>query len=222
MLEGLIIKAGQWGSKQIVAEMTPDSDMFLQFKQAGFSVLAKHRIFKFNLPMDYQPKTNRSWRLWNSADVHKMRNLYFTLVPPLIQPVEPLSRREMLGLVYYDASGELQAYADLVYGPVGAWVLPFVHPQATENITDLLAQLCLDLPELANRPIYITARSYQPWIESALENLSGETSPELALMVRYLALRQRVNAEWTFAALENGKPEPTIPLAPIKRHREGL
>lgn len=220
LLELLIVEAGRWGANQVVAEIEPDSDTFLQFRQAGFSVLAKHHIYKFDLPPAYQPRLRKRWRIWNSEDIHKMRSLYFTIVPPLIQPVEPLSRREMLGLVYYDESGELQAYADLVYGPAGAWVLPIIHPQATENIADLITQLIFDLPDLAGRSAYITVRSYQPWIESAVKNLSGHASAEQALMVRYLAIRQRAHAELKFQALENGKPEPTFPLTPIERHQD--
>jgi hypothetical protein len=220
LLETLIVEAGGWGAKQIVADVQPDSEIYLQFKRAGFSVLAKHKVFNFTESTGYTPELRQRWRIWCSEDIHKMRSLYFTLVPPLIQPVEPLTRREMLGLVYYNESGELQAYADLVYGPVGAWVIPFIHPQATENIPDLLAQLLMDLPDLAGRSVYITARSYQPWIESALENLFGEVSSEQALMVRYLALYQRIRSEFVFAPLENGEPEPTVPLAPIKKQKE--
>jgi len=220
LLESLIVEAGGWGAKQIVAEIRPDSDTFFQFRKVGFSVLAKHRVYKYDLPLAYHPKLRKKWRIWNSEDIHKMRGLYFTIVPPLIQPIEPLTRREMLGLVYYDDSGDLQAYADLVYGPVGVWVLPLIHPQTTEKIADLLARLILDLPDLTGRSVYVTARSYQPWIESALENLSGQVSPEQALMVRYLALRQRANVELNYAVLENGKPETTLPLTPIERHQE--
>lgn len=222
LLENMVIEAGGWGAKQVVADVDLDSETFIHFRKAGFSVLAKHKVFKLTMPLDFVPQLASRWQIWNKMDIHKMRGLYFTLVPPLIQSVEPLSRREMLGLVYYDPSGELQAYADLVYGPIGAWVLPFIHPQAAENITDLLAQLVLDLPDLAGRPVYLTARSYQPWIESSLENISGEVGSEQALMVRYMALRQRVRAGVTFAPIKNGEPEPTISLSPIRQHREKM
>ncbi len=214
LLENMVIEAGGWGAKQVIADVDPDSETFVHFKKAGFALLAKHKVYKLTRPVeDMDPQLGGRWQIWNKRDIHKMRSLYFTLVPPLIQPVEPVSRREMLGLVYYDSSGELLAYADLVYGPIGVWVLPFIHPQAVENITDLLAQLVLDLPDLAGRSVYITARSYQPWIEGALENMAGEEGREQALMVRYMALRQRVRASVTFAPIENGEPEPTIPLA---------
>lgn len=220
LLEGLIVQAGQWGAKQVVADLGIDSQWFPCFRQVGFSVLAKQRVYKCDPLLADQTTLKGTWRLWNCDDIPAMRALYYTLVPPLIQPIEPLTRREMLGLVYYDESGTLQAYADLVYGPVGVWVWPLFHPQTNESFTDIIAQMLLDLPAHNSKPIYVAARSYQPWVEHALEKLSSEPGPEQALMVRYLALRQRYKPEFSFAQMDNGKAEPTIPLAPIKNHRE--
>ena len=219
LLEGLIVEAGHWGAKQIFLDLALDSDLFSQFRKAGFSVLAKHRVYKFDALQVPASDLSGRWRLWTSEDIPAMRALYSMLVPPLIRSVEPVTRLEMLGLVYDDGSGDLQAYADMVYGPVGVWVLPFIHPQAVENTADLLTQLVNSLPDLVGRPVYLTARSYQPWIENALDTLPVEIGQEQALMVRYLAIRQRVRTELPFATLENGNPEPTVPLAPIKRHR---
>jgi len=215
-LEGVIEHVGGWGAKQVVADLDIASEDFTYFRQTGFSVLAKQRVYKCLSTERRKPVLERGWQTWNSDDIPVMQRLYQTLVPPLIQPVEPLTRREMLGLVYYDEQGVLQAYTDLVYGPVGIWALPMIHPRVSENISDLLAQMLLDLPERSGRPIFIAVRSYQPWVEQALENLNTHPGPEQALLVRYLALQQRVEPEFTFASIDNGKPEPTIPLAPIK------
>jgi hypothetical protein len=220
LLEGLIEQAGCWCAKQVIADLATDSDWFPQFRQAGFSVLVKQRMFRFESLAAVEPRLKTSWRTWTTADIAAIRSLYCTLVPSLIQPVEPLTRREKLGLVYYDEKGTLQAYADLVYGPVGVWVLPIIHPQVKEDIPDLLAHMLLDLPELNGRPIYVASRSYQPWVEHALEDLSAEPGPVQALLVRYLALRQRAKLEFSFTPLENGSSEPTIPLAPIKKYPE--
>jgi len=217
ILEELLKKASSWGAKQMVADLDIDSPCFTGFRQAGFSVLAKQKIFKCPAPdKAHDNNGNQHWRIWNSADIHAMRCLYHTLVPPLVQPVEPLTRRERLGLVYYDKKGNLQAYADLVYGPKGVWILPVIHPQVKGDIAELLNEMLLALPERIGRSVYVTARSYQPWVEHAMLDLSAAPGPEQALLVRYMALRQRVKAEFSFAAIENGNREPTIPLAPIK------
>lgn len=220
LLEGLIKESGHWGAKQVTADLATDSDRLPYFRQAGFSVLAKQRVYRVTALGKHDNYLERRWRRWNNDDISAIRSLYFTLVPPLIQPVEPFTRRESLGLVHYGEKGDLQAYADLVYGPVGVWVLPQVHPQSADDIGDLLAQLVVDLPDLNGRSVFFATRSYQPWVEQALADLSVEPGPEQALMVRYIALRQRVRVEFPFASLDNGKPEPTIPLAPIKNHHE--
>ena len=215
LLEGLLKEAGTWEAKQVVAELSPLASYFPAFRQAGFSVFAKQRLFKFDPSEMPQPFLGQRWRIWNSADIPAVRSLYQALVPALIQPFEPLTRLEMLGLVYYDEAGDLQAYADLVYGPMGVWVLPFVYPQTSVEGSSLLAQLVLDLPDLAGRPVYVAFRSYQPWLETPLESLPGESSQEQALLVRHIAIRQRVTAPLTYKPLENGHTEPTF-IAPNK------
>lgn len=221
LLEGLIKEAGHWGAKQVVANLEPSSDLFPHFRQAGFSVLAKQRLYQCEPKADADESMPHGWQPWRQADFSAMCGLYQTLVPPLIQAVEPISRREAQGLVHYDASGTMQAYADLIYGPVGVWVLPVIHPQINESIVDLLDQLTLDIPNLNKRPLYIALRSYQPWVESPLETIAIDASPEQAVMVRYMALRQRVKANYAFLPVENGQPEPTITLTPVKNERNG-
>ena len=146
-----------------------------------------------------------------------MRQLYHALVPPLIQSVEPLTRGRMLGLVYYDDKGSLQAYADLVYGPVGIWVLPIIHPQVKVDIVELLRKMVSALPDQRKRPIYLSTWSYQPWVEQGLLDIPTAPGPEQALMVRYIALQQRVKAEFSLKSLDNSNREPTVPYAPVKR-----
>ena len=220
LLEGLIKQAGHWGAKLVTAELNTDSEFFPQFRRAGFSVLAKQRVFRCAVPGENRA-IQGEWRIWNSADIPVMRRLYLTLVPPLIQPVEPLTRREMLGLVFYDNKNGLQAYADLVYGPVGVWVLPLIHPQTPTPIDALMSMMLRSLPDINGRPVYITARSYQPWVESSLEGIGGEPGPEQGLMIHYMALQHRLETEFSFAPIENGKPEPTVPYSPIRNHPEG-
>ncbi|MDY6845986.1 MAG: hypothetical protein SVP52_02490 [Chloroflexota bacterium] len=220
LLEGLIHKAGHWGAKYVIADLSIDSPLFGAFRQTGFSALAKQRVFRCETAWEPPKGTINKWRIWTSKDVRAMRSLYATLVPPVIQTVEPLTKRKMLGLVYYDQDGDLKAYADLVYGPIGAWVLPFVHPQTKEHPLDLLGQLIHDLPDLNSRTVYLITRSYQPWLENALATSSASPGPEQALMIRYLALRQRVRTEFSFGTVESGNPEPTVPLAPIKNNQQ--
>lgn len=220
LLEGLIQQAGDWGAKQVTADLSIGSELFGYFRETGFSVLAKQRVFKCGSAWSKRQSQTNRWRFWNKKDIKAIRNLHATLVPPVIQPVEPLTRGKMAGMVYIDPCGELKGYADLVYGPAGVWVLPFLHPQNSEHPYDLLGWLLEDLQERNSRPVYLVARSYQPWLENALLDSPANPGPEQALLVRNIALRQRVKAEFSFAKIENGKPEPTIPIAQIKSLQE--
>jgi hypothetical protein len=219
LLEGLVKEAGAWGAKQVVAEVCPDSAVYPQLRQTGFFVFAKQRLFEVDPVTTPHAGLDRHWRIWNSNDIPAMRVLYQALVPTLMRTMEPLTRLEKLGLVYYDAAGELQAFADLVYGPVGVWALPFINPQSSVDMADLLVQLVRDLPDLGGRSVYLAARSYQPWIENALESLGAPRSKEQALVAKYLAIRQPERADLAFQHLHNGNTEPTFPITPIKsRH----
>lgn len=218
-MEALVKEAGSWGAKQIVAEISPDAAYFPEFRKSGFVVFSKQRIYRFTSPHHFQSGVNIHWRIWTSDDIPAVRTLYQTLVPPLIQPIEPLTRLETLGLVCYDEKRELQAFADLVYGPVGVWVLPFVHPQSSLDTTGILLQLVLDLPDLNGRSVYLASRSYQPWIDSALESSPAERGSEQALLVRYIAIRQRVTAGLAFSQLEKGNAEPTYPVTYITENK---
>ncbi len=215
LMEALVKEAGSWGAKQIVAEISPDAAYFPEIRKSGFVVFSKQRIYRFASPYHFQSGVNIHWRTWTSDDIPAVRALYQTLVPPLIQPIEPLTRLETLGLVCFDEKRELQAFADLVYGPVGVWVLPFVHPQSSLDTTGILLQLVLDLPDLNGRSVYLASRSYQPWIDSALESSPAEQGSEQALLVRYIAIRQRATAGLAFNPLENGSAEPTYPVTYI-------
>ena len=218
LLEALTKEAGTWDAKQVTAEMSPEAVYFSEFRRAGFVVYSKQRIYKLTSSMAFESGLTTHWQTWTSDDIPAVRSLHQMLVPPLIQSIEPLTRLETLGLVYYDERGELQAFADLVYGPIGVWVIPFVPPQSSVEASTLLLQLVLDLPDLNGRPVYLATRSYQPWIDSALEGSPAEPGPEQALLVKYVAIRQRVTSALTFNRLENGNTEPTFPVTPIEKN----
>lgn len=218
LIEGLCKEAGGWGAKQVIAELAPESPLYPAVRQAGFRVFGKQRIYRFPDDLALKPTDEGAWRIWNSHDIPAMRVLYQALVPPLTQLVEPLTRLEMLGLVFYDGQGGLQSFADLVYGPIGIWVIPFVHPQSVVDIPGMLAQMVLNLPDRNKRPVYVTARSYQPWVENALDILGADPGPEEALLVKYLAYRQPVTADLAFGSLEKGTANPHLPVAPIRNN----
>jgi hypothetical protein len=115
--------------------------------------------------------------------------------------------------VYYQGD-DLIAYIELKYGHRGIWGQPFVHPDA-EDIPDRFIDLLQHLPYRGSRPLYLCVRSYQSWLEPAIENLGADPGPLQAVMVKYLAVPQKAARMFALPALEGGHPEVSAPMGMV-------
>jgi hypothetical protein len=141
-----------------------------------------------------------------------LRSLYQSLVPPLVQSAEPFVLNSHQGLVYRHKHGEVQGYVESRRGPRGVYLQPVIHPDV-EDSQGLLVDLLQALPALyLGRPVYIAVRSYQSWLEAALEDLHGQAAPRQALFVKHLASAQRVLATNKRLVMEKQQAEPTAPM----------
>ena len=121
-------------------------------------------------------------------------------------------------MVYYQ-NGELLAFVELKYGQRGIWVQPFTHPD-TEDVQRYLLDLLNKIPDRRSRPVYICVRSYQAWLELAIDELGGKAGPRQAVMARQLATPQRVERMFALPALEGGPAEAPAPLSSAAAHWE--
>lgn len=220
LMEHLAARAGEWGAYHLIGEVDEKTLAFEALKRAGFSVYNWQRIWQIKSCLDNangaQAKSGDTyWSISNDLDWIAVKSLYQAVVPALVQPVEPLLGNRLNGLVYREG-GEVLAYADIAYGPLGIWVQPIIHP-ATQVVSDLLLSLSNHLPHRGNRPVYLCVRSYQAWIESALENLNAEVGPRQALMVKHMAITQKLSDTVPLAALEKGRVEPVQPQSGFSR-----
>ncbi len=216
MIEELVMETGHWGAFNLTCELESDSPFFEAFRRADFKVWAKEHFWQISSRQPNLNENKYTWRIWNSKDIRAMQSLYQTLVPSLFHSVEPLSRKTMLGMILFAPDGDLLAYADLVYGPKGIWILPIVQPQAASDPA-LLTSLIDALPSRRKRSVTICVRSYQPWLEDTLQRMKAESSPEYILMVKYMALRKKVQTAPLLRPLENAQTEKGLPVAHIKR-----
>jgi hypothetical protein len=180
LIEHLAAEAGKWGAFHILAEIDETSDAFTALRAAGFSVYAWQRMWDVSHVADNG--AGSGWRRAEAVDLPAIQSLHHQIVPPLLQPVEPTPRRAA-GLVCSDV---IKCYVSLAYGVQGIVLTPLIHPEAAE-VTDRLANLLSHLPDRRKRPIYLCMRSYQAWLESALEDLGGKPSERQAVMVKHLA-----------------------------------
>jgi hypothetical protein len=213
-------KMGEQGAFHILAEVDESSPAYHLLRKAGFAIYARQRVWRLGGEALGEAEVV-AWKPCRSGDIIGARSLYCNLVPGLVQQVEPLPKKRLNGFVRYQKS-DLIAFVELKYGRYGIWVQPYIHPDA-QGFERQLVHLLRNLPHRRNRPLYICVRSYQSWLESAVEALGAHPGPRQAVMVRHLTLAQRVKQAYPLPAIKNSHAEPTAPIVHIEesRFREG-
>jgi hypothetical protein len=213
LLEHLVILSGERGALRVIADVDEKTAAFNALRREHFAVYSRQRIWMFNDHIEKKSKPS-AWRTALSRDSIAIRSLYNNLVPGLVQQVEPYAAYNPRGLVLYQGA-ELFAYVELKYGLRGIWAKPFVHPGA-DGIPAHFLNLLHKIPNRFSRPVYICVRSYQSWLEPALEELGAETGPRQALMCRHMAIVQKAEIRNAAPALERGHAEVTSPITRVK------
>jgi hypothetical protein len=208
MVDHMAVQVGERGALHIIAEADEQTEIFDQLRQIGFGVYARQRIWKLSEGQSFS-KFPGLHRAVVGRDLTSIKFLYANLVPGLVQQVEPPPMSQMRGLVYYRGN-DLLTYVEIKYGPRGIWVQPFVHPDA-EDVVEPVVDFLKNLPYRRSRPVYICVRSYQSWLDSALENSGAQPSPTQGVMVRHLA--RRIPQTYGALAMEQAVKEPTVPVA---------
>jgi hypothetical protein len=207
LIEHLAAEAGKWGTFHILAEVDEDADAFPALRQAGFSVYAWQRIW--DVSHVTPAETNGCWVKVQLINLPAIQSLYHQIIPPLLQPVEPTPKRA-IGLVCQDGA---RCYVSVASGLQGIVLTPVIHPEA-QDVEKRLASLLSALPDRRGRNVYVCVRSYQAWLEPALEDLGAKPSQRQAVMVKHLA-RTVKDAQAAIAT----QPAGVIPASRISHFR---
>lgn len=214
LLEDLARQSGEWGAYHLLAEMDETSPVFESFRRVGFSVFAWQRVWKLPI-MDAEAVPEADWTPVRLDQENNIRSLFQSLVPPLVLSAEPMSVHSFQGLACQQQE-DVMAYADVEFGSQGIYVKPIFHPDALD-VDCLIKALTTVLPNQSGRPVYMTVRSYQSWLENGLERIGAEASPRQALLVKHLIARQRSPIlERGIQALERRRAEPSSPMARVE------
>jgi hypothetical protein len=214
LLDHLVRHTGTRGAFHLIAEVDDNSVTFESLRAAGFGVYARQRIWKVAGEAP-DPGAENPWRPVREQDAIAVLSHYNSLVPGLVKQIEPLAADHLEGMVSWE-SGEVLGYVDVKYGHRGIWTMPVIHPDV-QNLENHLAYMLRYIPDRRSRPVYLCVRSYQSWLESAVEIIGAEPGPIQAVMVKHLAVRRRVKSSFTLPQL-NGQPDISAPIARSKRN----
>jgi len=182
LIEHLVVYAGEWwGAFHVIAEIDENSDAFPALRQPGISVYAWQRMWDIS-NLNGNEDISKTWARARSINRPALQSLYHQIVPQLMHPVEPLSKSPR-GLI---CDGEVKCYVSMTSGSQGIVLTPLVHPEVTD-VEKKLASLLHCIPDRRGRPVYLCVRSYQTWLEPALEDLGALAGPRQAIMVKHMA-----------------------------------
>ena len=179
LIETLSAQAGEWGAFHVLAEVDETSDAFVALRRAGFSVYAWQRMWDVSEITDAIRPVE--WTKVKPVHMSAVQSLYYQIVPPLLQPVEPQPKS---GLGWLCNEG-VKCYVSVMQGVYGIVLSPLIHPEAT-FVSEKLASLISHLPDRRNRPVYLCVRSYQAWLEPVLADLGARGADRQAVMVKHL------------------------------------
>ncbi len=208
LLEQLLKSAGARGAQALLAEIKEGSQAFSALRQLGFSSYARQRVWQISRPARREANPSL-WRPVFDRDelaVHLLRN---SLMPGQVQQIEGDNFGKLEGYVYYRRD-ELQAYFEIKRGPRGIWLQPFFHLDA-EPVDYMLADLIAKLRPRPSRPLYVSLRSYQDWLEAPLQDQGARPGPYQASMVRRTVLPLKVE-DARRVPVPNRRTEPTTPI----------
>jgi hypothetical protein len=205
LLDHLTTQAGEWGAFHLLAEVDENSPAFRSLRQSGFAMYAWQRIWE--LPKLEKPDEDGAWHEAEETDWPAVQSLHGQITPALIQPVDALPKQAS-GLICR-TDGNLQAYVAVNSGPAGVWIQPLIPPDSVCGPERLAG-----LSGWGSRPVYVCVRSYQAWLETALEELGAKAGPRQAVMVRRLAkvIKEPLAVSVMEKALAKAKP-----AAPVTR-----
>jgi hypothetical protein len=210
LLDHLAQQAGKHGAHNLLAEVSERSVAFEIMRKAGYAIYARQRIWKITKPSQNQTDSSQ-WRAATEQDTGQVRQLYNSLVPALVQQTEPSPWEQINGLVCYQED-ELIGYVHLIHGPNGILAQPILHPNI-EHVSEHLNEIINLIPNRRALPLYFVVRSHQAWLELYLTEMGAEAGPHQAVMVKRLAILQKIMLPLRVPPKGLEAAQPEIPVA---------
>ncbi len=208
LLDTMTQYAGRRGAQTLKAEVAETEGAYLTLRQAGFSVYARQEIWKrpsgpvpANVIDLLRPETDE--------DAWAINGLYVNVVPRMVMQADTPPDTGN-GLIY-EYKGRVLGYFSVQEGKYGIYVQSILHPEAYDQVRQILASLLSRLPRAERMPVYMPIRRYQEWLQGTL-NWAGFTPwASQAVMVKHTVARVEHLAFKPIQVLEGIKVKP-IPM----------
>ena len=211
LIEQSLKDVGGRGAQHLLAEVEEGAIAFESLRKVGFAIYARQRIWRLNAnpAVEQQPS---QWRETVSQDMISVRSLYTSLVPSMVQQIEPLPKNQLEGLVYRKGE-ELIGYVEVKRGSRGIWIQPFFTTDvAADDLKVYFTDMLAALNPRRSQAVYFCVRSYQSWLENYIEEMGAESCPLQAVMVKHLAVSKKVEHSFGLQTLEGRQPEVTASI----------
>jgi hypothetical protein len=224
ILDAMAREAGRHGAHALVAEVEPDTRLFEIMRQARFATYARQTIWRHepltldaaSLPLPLRPET--------SNDQIGIMSLICSTIPAMLQQVAA-PQGDMQGFVYRKG-GQVEAYIAISEGDQGVYLLPFIHPDVLPEAAEIVAAAIARCEHNPRVPIYACIRSYQPWLETAMQRLGFAPWIDQAIMVRHITAGVRgrayqpLKATGTLERVKNAMPQAWSAIILPEEERE--
>jgi hypothetical protein len=215
VIQNLSHQAGERGAFCMISEVDEESVAFNIFKKAKFNVFSHQQIWEINNNSDLKNGKSQ-WQEASSEDEFNIGKLYNAIVPAMVQKIEAPPWKSHKGFVNYQ-DNQLMAFVEIISGPNGVWVQPYIHPDL-DHPKKYLIQLFNLLGNRSRKPIFICIRAYQSWLNSRLESMSANLISNQVLMAKHMTIKYKT-APLPLSTINH--TEPTTPYSnPTERVRD--
>jgi hypothetical protein len=185
MLDAMSREAGKHGAHALVAEAEPTCRLFETLRAARFATYARQTLWRHAPFTDALPASPVTLTDDTSNDQMGIMALIASTVPPIVQQVAA-PHSDMDGLVYR-RNGRIEGYIGVADGPLGVYLLPYLHPDLYDDAGDILRAAIARVERSARVPVYVCVRSYHGWLNNIMPDEGFDSWTEQAVMVRQIA-----------------------------------
>lgn len=210
MLDAMADQAGGNGAHTLVGEVEVSHRLFETMRRAGYAVYSRQVIWRHE-PFAAAPK-RAGLKITEETedDLIGISALLGCTIPRILQTVMGPST-DMAGLVYR-MEGQVEAYIAYSEGKHGVYLMPYLHPDALSDASDIVAAALRQIDRCRKLPIYICVRGYQGWLENAMLDLGFDPWLEQAVMVKHLTAGVRQTSFESVKLATSGGQKPAATL----------